>query len=537
LLILLELILQTLEKDFAERVALLAKEDLASTLTGICHGIEREALRIQPNGKLAQTPHNEKLGAALTHEYITTDFSESLLEFITPPEQDADKTMGQLRDVHKFALANIDDECLWPMSMPCYIDDQDEIPIAQFGSSNVGKMKSLYREGLKNRYGSMMQAIAGVHFNFSLPDTFWDLWINKTQGSENNKDTKSAAYFAMIRNYRRFCWLIPYLYGASPAICSSFVKGKSTTLPFKTIGKGSLYLPYATSLRMSDLGYTNSAQSGLMTCYNQVDTYIESLRKAISTPSDVFEKFAGKKDGQYQQLNSNVLQIENELYSPIRPKQPTKPLEKPTDALQARGVEYIEVRALDVNPFSDIGIERNQFFFLDVFLVYCVVMPSPDMTTDSYRETEMNLRAVVDHGRDPSLTLTKDEETIAMTQWAATVFDGMRQVAKVLDSNLEVPEYSLAVEHEWQKILDPEKTPSAKVLAILLANDKDNGVLGLELASSYKARLHDTDYQFFDAEMLSKHAMSSLEDQRQIEESDTVGFDQFLSDYFTYQFA
>ena len=195
------------------------------------------------------------------------------------------------------------------------------------------------------------------------------------------------------------------------------------------------------------------------------------------------------------------------------------------------------MRALDVNPFSDIGIERNQFFFLDVFLVYCVVMPSPDMTTDSYRETEMNLRAVVDHGRDPSLTLTKDEETIAMTQWAATVFDGMRQVAKVLDSNLEVPEYSLAVEHEWQKILDPEKTPSAKVLAILLANDKDNGVLGLELASSYKARLHDTDYQFFDAEMLSKHAMSSLEDQRQIEESDTVGFDQFLSDYFTYQFA
>lgn len=528
--------MQTLDKDFSERLAILAKEDLASTLAGISHGIEREALRIQPNGKLAQTPHNEKLGAALTHDYITTDFSESLLEFITPPEQNVDKTLGQLRDVHKFALANIGDECLWPMSMPCYIDDQNEIPIAQFGKSNVGKMKSLYREGLKNRYGSMMQAIAGVHFNFSLPDSFWDLWLDKVESSENNKETKSAAYFALIRNYRRFCWLIPYLYGASPALCSSFIKGKNTTLPFKTIGKGSLYLPYATSLRMSDLGYTNSAQSGLMTCYNQVDSYIASLRKAISTPSEIFEKYAGKKDGQYQQLNSNMLQIENELYSPIRPKQPTKPLEKPTDALQARGVEYIEVRALDVDPFSDIGIERNQFFFLDVFLVYCVVMPSPDMTPDSYRETETNLRAVVDHGRDPELMLSKEGKSVPMTQWAAELFAGMREVAKVLDSNHAVAEYSQAVEQEWQKIVDPALTPSAKVLAILLGENKDNGTLGVELASAYKQSLNKAEYHFFDAEKLSQHAVSSLDAQHHIEKSDTVSFDQFLSDYFTYQF-
>lgn len=528
--------MQTLDKDFSERLAILAGEELASTLVGISHGIEREALRIQPNGKLAQTPHNEKLGAALTHEYITTDFSESLLEFITPPEQDVDKTIGQLRDVHKFALANIGDECLWPMSMPCYIDDQSEIPIAQFGKSNVGKMKSLYREGLKNRYGSMMQAIAGVHFNYSLPDDFWQLWLSQVEGTENNKDTKSAAYFALIRNYRRFCWLIPYLYGASPALCSSFIKGKTTTLPFKTIGKGSLYLPYATSLRMSDLGYTNSAQSGLMTCYNQVDTYIASLRKAISTPSEIFEKYAAKKDGHYQQLNSNVLQIENELYSPIRPKQPTKPLEKPTDALNARGVEYIEVRALDVNPFSELGIERNQFFFLDAFLLYCLVMPSPDMTSDSYRETESNLRAVVDHGRDPALTLSKGDQSIPMAEWATELFSGMRQVAKVLDSNVDVAEYSLAVEHEWQKILNPELTPSAKILDTLLSKNQDNGALGIELAARYKQSLSEEKYQFFDADMLRKHALSSLDAQHQIEQSDIVSFDKFLTDYFTYQF-
>ena len=279
------------------------------------------------------------MGSALTHDSITTDYSESLLEFITPPESNPEKTLDQLRDIHKYVMANIGEERLWPISMPCYINSEDQIPIARYGTSNVAKMKTLYRVGLKNRYGSMMQAIAGVHFNFSLPEEFWQHWLEKAEGAKHDKDAVSAAYFGLIRNYRRFCWLIPYLFGASPALCGSFIKGKESTLPFKKLGEGTYYLPYATSLRMSDLGYTNSAQSDLAICYNQVDSYINSLRGAINTPSSEYEKFAGKVDGQYQQLNANVLQIENELYSPIRPKQPTKSLEKPTDALAERGSE------------------------------------------------------------------------------------------------------------------------------------------------------------------------------------------------------
>lgn len=529
--------MQALQLDFTQRLAVLATSDVASTLKGIRHGIEREALRIQPNGSLAQTPHNNKLGAALTHEYITTDFSESLLEFITPPETDPDKTLGQLRDVHKFTLENIGDERLWPMSMPCYINNEEQIPIAQFGQSNAGRMKSLYRTGLKNRYGSMMQAIAGVHFNFSLPDEFWQAWLPQSEGAQVNKDTISAAYFGLIRNYRRFCWLIPYLYGASPALCQSFIAGKVSTLPFKKLGKGTLYLPYATSLRMSDLGYTNSAQSGLGICYNEVDSYIESLRGAINTPSHAFQKFEGKKDGHYQQLNSNVLQIENELYSPIRPKQPTRPLEKPTDALNERGVNYIEVRALDVNPFSDIGIERNQFFFLDVFLLYCLVTPSEFMTPESFQETEDNLKAVVNHGRDPALTLSASRETKPMVKWAQEIFSGLRDIAQVLDKNSATPEFTLAVEQEWQKIVDPALTPSAKILAMLLDNQKDNGVLGIELAEQYKLGLAQSDYQYIDGPMLEQQAKESLAKQAEIEQGDTISFDDFLADYFAYDLA
>jgi len=529
--------LQALQLNFTQRLAVLSNSDVTLTLKGIRHGIEREALRIQPNGSLAQTPHNKKIGAALTHEYITTDFSESLLEFITPPETDPDKTLGQLRDLHKFTVENIADERLWPMSMPCYINSEEQIPIAQFGQSNTGRMKSLYRTGLKNRYGSMMQAIAGVHFNFSLPDEFWQTWLPQSQGTPVNKDTISAAYFSMIRNYRRFCWLIPYLYGASPALCQSFIAGKATTLPFKKIGKGTLYLPYATSLRMSDLGYTNSDQSGLGICYNKVDSYIESLRGAINTPSHAFQKFAGKKDGKYQQLNSNVLQIENELYSPIRPKQPTRPLEKPTDALDERGVSYIEVRALDVNPFSEIGIERNQFFFLDVFLLYCLVTPSAQMTPDSFQETEDNLRAVVEHGRDPALTLSDSAEVKPMSQWAQELFSGLREIAKIMDRNTLKPEFTQAVETEWQKIVDPDLTPSAKILSILLSDEKDNGVLGIELAEQYKLEFSKLDYQYIDGPMLVQQANESLSKQAELEQADTISFDDFLADYFVYDLA
>ncbi|MBL4631919.1 MAG: glutamate--cysteine ligase [Paraglaciecola sp.] len=533
--------MQVNQTSFAERLHILQDRAVAQTLTGIRHGVERETLRINPDGGLAQSAHQPVLGAALTHEFITTDFSESLLEFITPPEVSVQRTIEQLRDVHKFTVSNIGDERLWPMSMPCFIDTEEAIPIANYGSSNVGKMKTLYRVGLKNRYGSMMQAISGVHFNFSLPDEFWQLWLDKTSSEETDKGTDkkadkdaiSAAYFALIRNYSRFCWLIPYLYGASPAICGSFIKGKETNLPFKKLGQGTYYLPYATSLRMSDLGYTNSAQSGLNICYNQIDSYIASLRAAINQPSSDFQKYAGKKEGEYQQLNANVLQIENELYSPIRPKQPTLPLEKPTDALEKRGVSYIEVRALDVNPFSAIGIEEDQFYFLDVFLLYCVIKPSALMDAQQAAETEINLSTVVNHGREPELMLSNGQQSIGLASWALQLFGDMHEVALVLDQANGTTHYSTALEREKQKILDPSLTPSAKILQRLVSQKCDNGSLGLALADQYKQQLLDCDYTFMDAQELAEHASLSIEKQRIIEQQDNISFDEFLEGYFS----
>lgn len=519
--------------SFSDRLSVLKRPQVAETLVQIKHGVERETLRINANGTLAQTPHHKSLGSALTHEYITTDFSESLLEFITPPESDPKVTMSQLADVHKYVIENIGEERLWPMSMPCFVDGDDNIPIAQYGNSNVGKMKTLYRVGLKNRYGSMMQAISGVHFNFSLSESFWQQWLENAEQKEADKDNISAAYFAMVRNYRRLCWLIPYLFGASPAVCGSFIRGKKTTFPFQPLGKGTKYLPYATSLRMSDLGYTNSEQSGLQICYNQVDSYIASLRAAINTPSEKYQKFAGKVDGQYQQLNANVLQIENELYSPIRPKQPTRSLEKPTDALADRGVNYIEVRALDVNPFSPIGISEEQFYFLDVFLTYCLVAPSDFMTADQYEQTENNLNAVVVSGRDPSLKLGNGDQQLTIPQWSEGLFEEMREVAKVLDEANNNELYSDALEQQWQKVVDPSATPSAQILAILHEQGKDNGTFGVELAENYRKELLSKDYAMFNHETFAEQARVSIAAQKDREQEDTESFDQFLAGYFS----
>lgn len=516
---------------FEKRISALQSQSFLATLTQIKRGVEREALRIQPNGEISQKPHPAAFGSALSHESITTDYSESLLEFITPPETSSQKTLAQLHDVHKFVLENMDEEQLWPLSMPCFIENEADIPIAYYGESNVGKMKRVYRTGLKNRYGSMMQAISGVHFNFSLPESFWSLWA-ELHGKTPSQDQTSEDYFALIRNYRRFCWLIPYLYGASPALCGSFLEGKPHALPFKKVGKGTYYMPYATSLRMSDLGYTSDEQSSLKICYNHIDNYVRLLRTAMETPSERFSAFSAGEGGHYQQLSKHIIQIENELYSPIRPKQPTNSMEKPSDALVRRGVSYIEVRALDVDPYSPLGINQGQCDFLDVFLLSCLVIPSAELDANQLQEAKDNMNTVVLEGRKPGLSLSSGGNDISLIDWAKQLFTRFTEVAKLLDDAHSTHRYSEAVKSEWKKVEDPSLTPSGRMLSTLLADDIDNGNLGLNLASAYKVSIAESEYNYTDSEAFKAQAIASIEAQKKVESEDTVDFDTFIRDYF-----
>lgn len=517
---------------FEARLSRVSQPKFLEALKDIKHGIERETLRVNNDGTIATTKHQEALGSALTHDYITTDFSESLLEFITPPESKARTSLAQLVDIHKFTYESIGDEYLWPMSMPCFIGADTNIPIARYGSSNIAKMKEVYRNGLHHRYGSMMQVISGVHFNFSLPDTFWALWCEQ-EGETWDKNTQSAHYFSMIRNFRRYAWIIPYLFGASPALCSSFISHKKVSHSFKKVGQGTLYLPYATSLRMSDLGYTSSAQSSLNICYNDLDTYVSSVRKAIGKKAPEYAKYTCSEAQGWQQLNDNVLQIENELYSPIRPKQVALPQEMPTNALENRGVSYLEVRSLDVNPYSPIGIEESQFHFLDVFLLHCLLEPSAKFSETCFAISQDNINKTVAAGRTPNLLLNNRGQEVSLAEWGTSLMGNLLLVAEVLDTANETKRYSQSVLEQTEKFKDASITSSGRWMSTLLDNNIDNSSLGLELAKEYKTYMANLHYKHIDKDTFVAQAALSMQAQKNIEMKDTVSFEQFVNDYFT----
>ncbi len=393
-------------------------------------------------------------------------------------------------------------------------------------------MKTLYREGLKRRYGSLMQIISGVHFNFSFPETFWDALYGE-QDEQARQDAKSDAYFALIRNYYRFGWMIPYFFGASPALCGSFIQGRETDLPFEKIG-GTLYLPKSTSLRLSDLGYTNSAQSVLKIGFNSIDQYLDGLSDAIRHPSEEFAKIGVKVDGEYRQLNSNILQIENELYAPIRPKRVSKSGEKPSDALRRGGVEYIEVRSLDVNPFSAVGLNEEQVRFLDLFLTWALSDSDPmdNCELECWRD---NWNKVIVSGREKGLMLQIgcQGERLSLQDWAHRVFVELRQIAQQMDMTAGGSAYQDVCNQLETWIDNPELTISGQLLE-LTKELGGLGKVGCTLGMKYRDENLAHGYQYYSQDTMETEVASSVEKQKQAEQSDTLSFDDFLEDYFAY---
>ncbi|CCJ76457.1 glutamate--cysteine ligase [Cronobacter muytjensii] len=512
--------------DVSQALAWLTEHPEA--LKGIRRGLERETLRVTPEGELATTGHPESLGAALTHKWITTDFAEALLEFITPVDDDIDHMLTVMRDIHRHTARMLGDERMWPLSMPCYIKEGQDIELAQYGTSNIGRFKTLYRSGLKNRYGALMQTISGVHYNFSLPLAFWQAKC-QVEDAGSGKEAISAGYFRLIRNYYRFGWVIPYLFGASPAICSSFLQGKPTTLPFEKTDCGMYYLPYATSLRLSDLGYTNKSQSNLGITFNDLHSYVAGLKRAIKTPSEEYAALGLKKEGDYLQINTNILQIENELYAPIRPKRVTRDGESPSDALLRGGIEYIEVRSLDINPFSPIGVDENQVRFLDLFMVWCALADAPEMSSDELLCTRANWNRVILEGRKPGLTLGIGCETaqFPLEKVGKDLFRDLRRVAQTLDGINGGQEYQQVCDRLVACFDDPELTYSARILRSMIENGI--GGTGRELADRYRTMLREEPLQALQEEDFRKEQAASLARQREIEAADTEPFDEWLA--------
>ena len=501
-------------------------------LSGSRIGLEKESLRVDCDGKISRQPHPPGLGAALTHPFITTDYSEALLELITPPMQEILSTLEFLRKIHQFVYAQLENESLWNASMPCVVDGEESIPIARYGSSNLGMMKTVYRRGLGYRYGKMMQVIAGVHFNYSLPESFWPYYMDVAGDDRSLRDFVSDRYFALTRNLQRYGWLIYYLFGSSPAICKSFLTGQHG--PLVQFDATTYYLPYATTLRMGDFGYSNKKESeiGIKACYDSVDSYIRCLARAIETPSAEYEKIGIKVAGEYRQLNANILQIENEYYSTVRPKQPCASHEKPVHALGQRGVQYIELRSLDLDMFEPLGTSASQLHFLEALMVFCLLQHSPLIDTAERQAIDSNEINTAHYGRDPNLKLTRCMRQVSLREWGREILDEMQGICETLDESNQCERYSEALRDQTSLIDDPEQTPSSRTLDEMRTNREGFFEIANRYSELHRHQLCDPVLSEQDLAHFKKTVQQSVEKQRSIEASDTVSFEDFLENYF-----
>ena len=488
----------------------------ASRLQGIRRGIEKESLRAHPDGRLALTPHPAALGSPLTHPHITTDFSESLVEMVTGVHGSVASCLTELTHIHQVVyqeMARLGDEMLWVSSMPCRLPTDENIPLGVYGTSNVGRAKSVYRMGLGHRYGRRMQTISGIHYNWSMPGI------------------DSDAYFGLIRNFRRNAFLLMVLFGASPALSSDFVAGREHTL--QPLGSDSVHLPYATSLRMGRLGYQSDAQATLAVSYNCLESYADSLEEALTQPYPTYEAIGIRNPGgEYNQLATTLLQIENEFYGTIRPKRVIASGERPLHALRERGVEYVEVRLMDLDPFQTIGIQADTARLLDVFLLHCLLSDSPPDTPDEIAALKRNQNLTAERGREPGLRLERGGAQVLLSQWAEDLLSQYVPIATALDAVAGGQDYGRTVAEAQAAIRNLESLPSARVLQTIeqrhggsfvdFIRERSRQTQQVLLQSPYPPEL---------ARRFERLAVESLENQRRLEAGDHVPFETFRQQY------
>jgi glutamate--cysteine ligase len=496
---------------WTDRLATLAP----ARLLGMRRGVEKESLRALPDGGLALTPHPAALGSALTHPHITTDYSESQLELITGVHGDVEACLAELTRVHQFVYRAIGDETMWVSSMPCGLPPDEAIPIGVYGASNVGRAKTVYRVGLGHRYGRRMQTISGIHYNWSLPGV------------------SSADYFSLIRNFRRHSFLLLYLFGASPALCASFAAGREHVLD--TLGDNTLYLPHATSLRMGRLGYQSDAQSTLAVSYNSLESYAASLHGALTQPYAAYEALGLRgPGGDYHQLATSLLQIENEFYGTIRPKRVIHQGERPLHALRERGVEYVEVRCMDLDPFLPLGIDAATMRLLDVFLLHCLLADSPPDSPDEIAALSRNQDRVAARGREPGLRLERDGSEITLVEWAEELLDACEPIATALDAAQGTRAHAEMLGVARAGLQTPSLLPSARVIEQIRSAPEPSYVRFVRERSAHtQAALLALPYSAeLDQQMLAL-AAASVAEQARIEAADTMPFEIYRQEYLS----
>ncbi|MFL2714889.1 MAG: glutamate--cysteine ligase [Gammaproteobacteria bacterium] len=474
----------------------------------IKRGIEKEFFRVDKKGFISKRSHPKSLGSALKNKYITTDFSEAQVELVTPTFEDVDELYDFLYSLHVFVANNIEgDEMLWPFSMPPKIKDESEINIGYYHQSGEGLLKHVYRRGLKVRYGATMQCVSGMHYNFSINQSSFSTLINSTDQKSINE-----AYLGLMRNFKRIFWFVLSEFGQTNVVDKSFVKNRNHSL--NELNKNDLYLENATSLRMSEIGYQSEAQKSLDIKYNSLSGFLQKIKDAITVPFEDYKK-KGLLDsnGEYHQISDGIIQIENEYYDSIRPKRSASNNLRPYDLLKDFGIEYLEIRGVDISPSDITGMSKHHIRFLDLILIYCLISPSPKMTSKEKNEIDSNERVSIYEGKSKSSKININGNKVSIKNARKDIFENLKNIADFMnDRDL----FHAAINHVT-------KLPKGELPKVSFHKD------GIEKSKSNLSELKSSEGKYIDS--IKKEAELSLEELEKMHRTSEEEMNEFVKNY------
>lgn len=475
---------------FEDSISLFKQDSPGKHLLKGRWGLEKESLRINEDGTLALTPHPAALGSKTENPYITTDFSESQFELITPPMESIEESYNFLVSLEECVLDKLDGELIWPLSMPGTLPADDSIPVARFDNSRKGQEKEIYRAGLALRYGKKMQMISGIHYNFSFGDELLDLLAANFGRGIDRRSFVDNLYCGLVRNFLRYRWLFIYLFGASPSLDEGYREEIERKIGGDSICCGGIDELFSsrqqsTSLRMSRFGYENQTSSEHNVSYNSLEEHTKDISRLLSTKSLDFARLGIYKEGKQQQLNDRLLQLENEYYSPVRFKQILREGETQVKALSERGVEYIEIRTFDLDPFEKGGVGLNQLHFTQLFMLYCLFEASPHISAEEKKRIDRNAQRTALCGRNPLLTLQNDnDQQVTLRDWGRDLFEKMESIAAIVDQSSGGSTYTEALKREEQKLNNCTLLPSARIINEMTTQGEKHSEFGLRRARS-----------------------------------------------------
>ena len=368
-----------------------------------------------------------------------------------------------------------------------------------------------------------MQCISGIHVNYSFGKHFWDI-LELSISKNINHQIRSETYFRTLRNIQRNNWFLLYLYGASPILGKNLINKK---YKFIKINNDEYYLPFATSLRMSSMGYQNMNQSKLFISLNQLDRYLKDLKTATETASKNFAELELSSNEESAQLNSNMLQIEDEYYAVSRPKNSRNVESRQISKLAKYGVDYLELRSLDLNPFSKCGIEYEDLVFIEVFILYCTLIASPKIGKTEMEDTTKNSHLVSIKGREDGLKLNRNGTRIALQDWGNEILDEMGNIAELFGyKSFDQSKYSEQIKH-------PDTTLSGRLLNKVVEKKTSFYDLGDSIGNTNKSIYKDiSKSQNQHWSIFEEEKYRSNKKQKALEKKTEIPFKENLREYY-----